>query len=558
MDRLRFKIAAQPWEFEQIHRLNYRTFVAEIPQHPPNPEQRLVDKFHDQNTYFICLNGQELVGMVAGRTQRPFSLDGKLENLDSYLPASKSLCEVRLLSVKPAYRNGRVLCGLVQRLIAHYADQGCDLAVISGAASQLKLYKHMGWAPFGPTVGAPEAPYQPMYLTLKRLKDHLPWFRTRSQEANFLPGPVQVKPAVWEAFCQQPTSHRSGEFVEDVQKTKRLLCELTAARNVELMLGSGTLANDVVAGQLSLHARDGLILSNGEFGERLVDHATRFGLHFHVLRVDWGEPLRYDLVEQYARTRPELGWLWSVHCETSTGVLNDLPRLARVCRANDVRLCVDCISSLGTTLVDLRDVHLATGVSAKGLASLPGLAIVFSDHRPHAAPRRLPRYLDLGFYAAKDGVPFTTSSNLHDALRASLERANWPERFAEIATLSAWLRNELRSRGFRIVAPDSCASPAVVTVPLPELVDSERVGRRLRQQGYLLSYSSEYLRARNWVQICLMGECTREALESALDLLPRPQLAKPRPIPARSQDPVRLSSRAVPECQTRPVHIEED
>jgi len=32
-----FKIASEDWEFEQIHRLNYRTFVDEIPQHAPIP-----------------------------------------------------------------------------------------------------------------------------------------------------------------------------------------------------------------------------------------------------------------------------------------------------------------------------------------------------------------------------------------------------------------------------------------------------------------------------------------------------------------------------------------
>jgi len=48
-----YKVAATADEFEQIHRLNYQTFVGEIPQHSPNPEGRLVDKFHAENTYLI-------------------------------------------------------------------------------------------------------------------------------------------------------------------------------------------------------------------------------------------------------------------------------------------------------------------------------------------------------------------------------------------------------------------------------------------------------------------------------------------------------------------------
>ena len=36
------RIAAEPWEFDAIHRLNYQTFVEEIPQHPTHPSGRLV------------------------------------------------------------------------------------------------------------------------------------------------------------------------------------------------------------------------------------------------------------------------------------------------------------------------------------------------------------------------------------------------------------------------------------------------------------------------------------------------------------------------------------
>ncbi len=78
-----FKVASWDWEFEQIHRLNHKTFVEEIPQHEAAPDGLLVDKFHHENTYFICLRGGRLIGMVAARDQRPFSLDQKLESLDS-------------------------------------------------------------------------------------------------------------------------------------------------------------------------------------------------------------------------------------------------------------------------------------------------------------------------------------------------------------------------------------------------------------------------------------------------------------------------------------------
>jgi hypothetical protein len=175
MQPLTFAIASHEWEFEQIHTLNYRTFVREIPQHSPNAEGRLVDKFHDDNTYFICLRDKELVGMVAARAKRPLSLEAKLANLDDYLPPHRSLCEVRLLAVEPDARNGRILAGLLRMLSDHLASYAHDIVVISATVRQLKLYRHLGFVAFGPLVGTPEALYQPMYLTAGTFNKRLSW-----------------------------------------------------------------------------------------------------------------------------------------------------------------------------------------------------------------------------------------------------------------------------------------------------------------------------------------------------------------------------------------------
>jgi hypothetical protein len=162
-----FKVASEDWEFEEIHRLNYRTFVEEIPQHSASPARRLVDKFHAENTYLICLAGRTLAGMLAVRGKRPFSLDQKLKDLDSYLPAGRNICEIRLLAVQKQFRGAHVLQGILALLWQHGLKQGYDLAIISGTTRQLKLYQHLGFAPFGPLVGTGDARFQPMVITLE-------------------------------------------------------------------------------------------------------------------------------------------------------------------------------------------------------------------------------------------------------------------------------------------------------------------------------------------------------------------------------------------------------
>jgi predicted N-acetyltransferase YhbS len=160
-----FKIASEPDEYEQIHQLNYATFVEEIPQHPANSEQLLVDKFHDENIYFICLTeNRELAGMICLREKRPFSLDKKIENMDDYLPKKEPKCEIRLLSVKKTFRNSKVFYGLMKLLFTYCKAKGFEIAVMSGTSRQLKLYQHLGFKTFAYAVGTPEALYYPMYI----------------------------------------------------------------------------------------------------------------------------------------------------------------------------------------------------------------------------------------------------------------------------------------------------------------------------------------------------------------------------------------------------------
>jgi GNAT superfamily N-acetyltransferase len=171
---LTYKIATEDWEFEAIHRLNYKTFVEEIPQHQANPDKKLVDTFHDENTYFICLQGDRLIGMVAVRANRPFSLDKKLDNLEAYLPEAlregRSMCEIRLLAMDKGHRSSRIAYKMLQKMGQYCESQGYDLWLISGTTEQIRLYEHIGFKPFGPLVGASGAQFQPMYLRFESIE----------------------------------------------------------------------------------------------------------------------------------------------------------------------------------------------------------------------------------------------------------------------------------------------------------------------------------------------------------------------------------------------------
>ena len=509
-----FKVASKESEFSQIHKLNYETFVKEIPQHKKNDSDSLVDKFHDQNTYIICLNDRELIGMIAVRDKRPFSLDCKLKDLDNFLPESNSICEIRLLSIKKNYRNKKILSGLFTSLAKYCEENGFDLALISATVRELNLYKKLGFTEFGGLVGEKKAQYQPMYLTFnsyKSFRDKTKILKIGNKEINFLPGPVTISDEVKKAFELPLVSHRSKEFLSDFNETKKLLCNLNSAENVEILMGSGTLANDVVAAQISLLKGKGLVLSNGHFGKRLIDQAERFSLDFDVLTADWGKPFDYDEVKKIVEDNKSK-WLWFVHCETSTGVLNNLSKLKAISKEFSLKLCLDCVSSIGTYSFSLEDIYLASGVSGKALCSYPGLSFVFYNH-DLSSNNILPRYLDLAFYKNSNGVPFTISSNLLYALKKSIEITDVESVYQSNKELMHFLRENLSQLNIEILSPIDHSSSSYLSFRLPFKWHSKSIGEELEKKGFLLNYRSKYLIENNILQIALLGQKQKKNIE---------------------------------------------
>ncbi|MFM7298684.1 MAG: aminotransferase class V-fold PLP-dependent enzyme [Planctomycetota bacterium] len=528
LPQLVFKLAADASEIDQVQALHYRTFVEEIPQHAPNDARRYVDRFHADNVYVIGKLGERVIATIALRGQRPFSLDSKVPGLDRFLPQGHLPVEVRLLAVEREFRRTAVFAALLEHGVRHALSEGFDLGVISGTTRELKLYRHMGFTPFGPLVGTPGAEYQPMYVTLDRFCENarsnpalgriVQPLLERPNELNFLPGPVTPAPDVRAALASPPISHRSAEFVENLRDVRAKLCRLARARDVQVLVGSASLGNEVIAAQLSLVPTRGLVLANGEFGERLGAQALRARLDFELFSRPWGAELELADVARALERVPAGGWIWFAHHETSTGILNPLRELVSMAQQRGVRACVDCVSSLGVVDVDLRGVHLASSTSGKGLAAYPGLALVFHDFAPTPEPERLPGYLDLGHWSSHDSVPHTHSSNLVAALAAALH-AITRERMERIASHASWLREQISKLGFAQPAPERSACPAIVTLVPPQGISAFELGEDLDRRGFWTSYRSAYLVERGWLQVALIGDPSRAALEKLVRVL---------------------------------------
>ena len=334
---------------------------------------------------------------------------------------------------------------------------------------------------------------------------------------NLMPGPVPLHKDIKQTFFDTFLSHRSQQFYDDMTAFRAELCSFTGAENVGLFTGSGTLANEVICANIKNIGGKGIIMNNGEFGKRLSIQGTQTELDFIHYKKNLNEVFDYDEIENMLDAN-DIKWIWMVHCETSSGLLNDLPRMKEMTAKRGIKLCLDCVSSIGNLRPDLSGVYMASGTSGKGFGSYAGICMVYYATEILSKPvKGIPRYFDLVLHHETNGVPWTMSTNLFYALKKAYSRTSTAEHRALIKKLSDTLCTELASQGIPTLWPTDKILPGVITLVLPKEINSYQFGNDLEKAGYYLNYGSYYLKDANMVQACLMGDHNEEGLQSFID-----------------------------------------
>jgi hypothetical protein len=159
---------------------------------------------------------------------------------------------------------------------------------------------------------------------------------------------------------------------------------------------------------------------------------------------------------------------------------------------------------------------MATASSGKGFCSMAGISMILSNIDPRS-DGSIAEYLDLQFYALKNKIPYTISSNLIQALYAGARLKLTTEKFALTAIYSAKIKIILEP--FKILPFNNFH---VFTLSLHERSCIE-FSKDCRQNNILISAESDYLKKKNWLQLALFGNyevkefaCASERFNSVL------------------------------------------
>jgi N-acyl-L-homoserine lactone synthetase len=165
MAELLFKEAESSTELAQIHALNHRVFGEEIAQHQTHPSGLLVDRFHEENRYFVAVREGIVIGMISARAGPEFSVKKRLPDA-SVLRAFARPIEVRLLAIDSQERNRTVLGGLLWQVYDFAVSHGFSHLLISAISERQSMYRKLGFYPLGPAVPEGSASFVPMVLPI--------------------------------------------------------------------------------------------------------------------------------------------------------------------------------------------------------------------------------------------------------------------------------------------------------------------------------------------------------------------------------------------------------
>lgn len=217
------------------------------------------------------------------------------------------------------------------------------------------------------------------------------------------PGPLTTSKKVKEVMLFDHCTW-DEEYKQITQSIRRDLLTLAHAEEpdytVVLMQGSGTFGVESVFTSVIGNEDKVLILSNGAYGERMVDIAKHANIRHHIYHQSYDQIPNVNAVEDILKQDDSITHIAMVHCETTTGILNDITSISYLAKKYHKVMIVDAMSSFGGVDIDVAQLQIDFIISSanKCIQGVPGFAFVIAKKQALLNAAGKARSLSLDLY----------------------------------------------------------------------------------------------------------------------------------------------------------------
>jgi 2-aminoethylphosphonate--pyruvate transaminase/phosphonoacetaldehyde hydrolase len=306
----------------------------------------------------------------------------------------------------------------------------------------------------------------------------------QTQYLLLTPGPLTTTKTVKEAMLKDWCTW-DDDYNSIIQKLRNDLVKLATQKTEEytavLMQGSGTFSVESVIGTAVPKNGKLLVITNGAYGDRIAQIARV--LSIDVIAQDSGEIAPPDLteLEKNLKNNPGITHVAVVHCETTTGMLNDVEAIGKIVKKYDKIFIVDAMSSFGGIPMDIFDLQIDYLISSanKCIQGVPGFGFIIAKRSKLEKSKEIARSLSLDLYGQWIGMEngkgkwrYTSPTHVVKAFcqaMKELDREGGIEaRFRRYKNNQETLVSGMKNLGFMPLLDEKLHSPIITSFYFPE------------------------------------------------------------------------------------------
>lgn len=311
-------------------------------------------------------------------------------------------------------------------------------------------------------------------------------------------GPTSIDPRVMEVMGKSLTNPDiDPEYEKKHRQVEKKISKLLKTEATSfIMLGEGMIGLEGAIINLVEEGDRVLVLNNGVFGAGFADFVKYYEGVPYIYEDDYRRGFDIEKLKNFLEKDHEFKVATMVHCETPSGITNDVKTICKLLNSYGILTIVDTVSGMGGEEFDFDDykVDIALGGSQKCISAPTGLTLVTISERAKQAIRDRKKpvpsyYMNFeNYYAYSDGFafPYTMNENLTYALDLALDLLFEKDSLALHKKYAEVTREIFEKAGFELYAKDS-RSNTLTAVVVPEGFIAEDIIGALRKKGILIS-----------------------------------------------------------------------
>lgn len=348
---------------------------------------------------------------------------------------------------------------------------------------------------------------------------------------NYSPGPSYVKENVRLARAYEVTnSDIDIDFVKYYKDTCDLFNKIIDSDNETYIIsGEAILGLEAACATLTEDGDRVLVLDNGLYGNGFKDFVSIYGGQPVLFTQDYHNEISSEALEEYLKEDSNFKYATLVHCDTPTGMINDIHKLCPILKKYGILTVVDSVSGMVGERVSVKEskIDILLGGSQKAISAQPGITIVSvsEDAKKSFKNRKTPVrsfYANLRIwenYLEEQYFPYTLPASDIVSFRVALENIveegieNVLKRHEKIANA---VRKSIKDFGLELFSKND-NSNTVTAIKMPEKIKATDISNYILKKHNVLIATSLAEYKDSILRIGHMGENAR--IEKTLYIL---------------------------------------